>query len=80
MIDFVTLKFSVKNFPYNDASSYLSSLTWATKDFYYYDVTTGKISNESFPNDGKLNVSVGISNLEVSMTDVKCFEMIAKLL
>jgi len=70
--DFVTLKFSIKNYPYNTASSYLSALVWKTNDFYYYNSTTGKISNNSFPIDGKLNVTVGVASPQVSMTNVDC--------
>ena len=72
--DFVTLKFSIKNYPYNMANSYLSGLSWTKNDFYYYSSTTGKISNNSFPVDGKLNVTVGITNLQVEMTNVDCPE------
>jgi len=70
--DFVTLKFSIKNYPYNIVNSYVSDLKWTTNEFSYYNSTTGRIANSSFPVDGKLNVTVSITNIDVEVTNVDC--------
>ena len=69
--DVAILKFSIKHFPSNLASSYLSLLSWSKADFY--DVAGKKFDMTNAPAvGGKLNVSVNLVNVQVQVNPVGC--------
>jgi len=68
--DVAVLKFAIRHFPSNLTSSYVSLLTWTTSDFY--NLAGNKISLVNTPVNGKLNVTVGVSNVNVSVGQVTC--------
>ena len=69
--DVAVLKFGVKHFPSNMANSYVSLLTWTTTDFFNLAGVKSVLTTTP-PVNGKLNVTVGLTNVNVIVGSVTC--------